>query len=67
MPALDQSILLRIVSSCGAVVDIVGLALLSPIAAGELGASVHNEVNWHAKQLDPTGFERPPDVLRVCV
>ena len=42
MPSLHKAILLRIVSSCGAVVDVEGLALLSPIAAGELGAVVRN-------------------------
>ena len=42
---LDQTIRLRVVGSRGAVV--VELGLLSLVAAGELGASVSNQVNWH--------------------
>ena len=49
VPPLDQTIRLRVVGGCGAVVDAVELALLSPVAAGELGASVSNQVNLHAK------------------
>ena len=41
--------ILRVVGSCGAVVDVVEPALLSPVAASELRASVSDEVNWHAK------------------
>ena len=49
VPPLDQTVRLQVVGGCGAVVDVVELALLSPVAAGELGASVSNQVNWHTK------------------
>ena len=42
VPPLDQTIRLRVVGVCGAVVDVVELALLSPVAASELGALVSN-------------------------
>ena len=43
VPSLDQTL----VYGRGAVLDVVELALLSPVAADELGASVSNKVNWH--------------------
>ena len=39
MPPLDQTVPLGVVGGRGAVVDVVELALLSSVAAGELGAS----------------------------
>ena len=39
VPPLDQTVPLGVVGGRGAVVDVVELALLSSVAAGELGAS----------------------------
>ena len=36
MPPLDQTVRLRVVGGRSAVVDVVELALLSPVAVGEL-------------------------------
>ena len=49
MPPLDQTVCLQVSGGHGAVVDVVELALLSPVTAGELGASVSNQVNLHTK------------------
>ena len=37
-------------------VDVVELALLSPVAAGELGSSVSGKINWHTKELYPVNL-----------